>query len=105
MATTLTHCPLCSEVSEHKIGEAREDENGDIFESSLTDTEALKQTNTRFKTHLLIDCEGSVTRSCAEGFIRQEILENDSPLSKLFSKRVRIKTCPICGLRTKSRLP
>ncbi len=106
MATTLTFCTACSQVSAHRTILAREDANGNIFDDSPRDYEALKQTSKRFETHLLIGCKGRVTQSCTESFVKRELLETDSPLSLLFCKRIRVRQCKNCHEMTKiTRLP
>ena len=100
-------CPNCMEIGEHVVGDYKTRKlSGHLFDAELPDGQALSQTSEKFKRHALINCAGEVTRSCVVDFARQEILDVESPLSKLFSKRIRAKKCPNCGMLTKlSRLP
>ena len=105
---TLTQCPVCFKIDEHVIGDykTRQDEHGYLFDAALPDAEALSQTSEQFEKHALINCAGRITHSCLEGFVKQEIVEPDSPLSKLMSKRIRAMKCPHCKYLTElSRLP
>ena len=105
---TLTQCPVCLQIDEHIIGEykTRQDESGYLFDAALPDDEALSQTSKNFEEYALIKCDGEVTYSCVENFAQLEMLETDSPLSNLFSKRIRASKCPHCGyLIELSRLP
>ena len=105
---TLTQCPVCLKIDEHKLGQykAREDENGYLFDATLPDTEVLLQASKHFEKHALMKCDGSITHSCVKDFVQLELLEPDSPLSKLISKRIRAMKCPHCGYLTElSRLP
>ena len=105
---TLTQCPVCLQIDEHVIGDykTRQDENGYLFDAALPDAVALKKTSIKFDEHALMKCDGSITHDCLEGFVQLELLTPDSPLSKLFSKRIRAMKCPHCGYLTElSRLP
>ena len=105
---TLTQCPVCLKIDEHKLGQykAREDENGYLFDATLPDAEALSQASKHFEKHALINCEGKITHTCVEDFAQLELLEPTSPLSQLISKRIRAMKCPHCGYLTElSRLP
>ena len=100
-------CPNCQEIDEHIIGDFKNFErDGNLFDADLKDSEGLAQNSERFNQHTTVNCAGEIKHSCVIDFTQQELSDKESPLSKLFSKRIRARKCPNCGLLTKmTRLP
>jgi hypothetical protein len=100
-------CPACGMTGMQTLGVFKVIEiNGRLFDSDVTDADALAAASQRFKSHVLMHCDGQISHACLEEYAGKEILQPTSPLSKLFASRVRGRRCDHCGFITKlSRLP
>ena len=99
------YCIACGRFSVHTVG-LPEEVNGNLYDSNVDDADALAEVSQRFKSHVLMHCDGMISRACLEEYAGKEISQPTSPLSKLFASRVRGRRCDHCGHISKmSRLP
>ena len=101
------YCIACGRFGSHTHGLFRVDGRSGLLNEDVVDSAStLAAASQRFKKHALIKCDGEITSTCLNEYLRKEISQPTSPLSKLFSSRVRGRRCDYCGHIIKlSRLP
>ena len=83
--------------------------NDKLYDSDVVDADALSDVSEGFKSYVLEKNDGMISKDCLNEYLRKEMSQPASPLSKLFASRVRGRRCKYCGHISRgsrgSRLP